>query len=188
MTLLVLGLALWWATHLFPIFAPGVRTRLMSRMGETPYKSVFSAVTLGAVALMVVGYRGADWVDVWTPPAWTVHLNNLLMLLAVALMGARNTANWLRAKVRHPMLAGVKTWAAAHLLVNGDLASVVLFGGMLAWAVVALIGTNRRDGKDGTAPAATLAGNLGLLAGTLIVFGIIVFVHTWLGRWPFPHG
>ena len=116
-----------------------------------------------------------------------VHINNLLMLIAVFLFIAGNIPSPVRRKVRHPQLAGTKTWALAHLLVNGDLASVVLFGGILAWAVVALIGTNRRDGPRGELPETDPRGLVVHIAVTVIVFAVIVWVHgSLLEVWPLP--
>jgi len=187
MTLLMIGLVLWWAVHLFPIYRPATRARAVAQLGETPYKALFSLASLAAIALMVIGYRQADVVNLWYPPAWTVHVNNLLMLLAVALLGARDIASGLRRLVRHPMLTGVKTWAVAHLLVNGDLASVVLFGGLLGWAVVAVIGSNRRDGIWVRPAKGTMKGAVIHAVITVVVFAVIVVIHgPLLGVQPIP--
>lgn len=187
MILMLLGLALWYVTHLMPAWAPERRAALAAPIGETAYKGVIALVTLGAVALMVVGYQQANFVTLWTPPAFLVHLNNLLMIVAVIVFVSGKLPSHVRRAVRHPQLIAVKTWAVAHLLVNGDLASVVLFGGMLGWGVLAMIGTNRRDGKPARTVAATAAGtalNVGL---GLAVFGIVAWVHgSLLGVWPFP--
>ncbi len=177
MTILILGVALWWVSHLFPILSPRLRATAAATLGETPYRGLFALVSLLAVGLMVAGYRHAPVVDLWFPPAWTVHVNNLLMLLAVALMAARSFPSRLRRSVRHPMLTGVKTWAAAHLLVNGDLASVLLFGGLLGWAVVAVIGSNRRDGPWVRPGPGTTAGAVQHAAATLVAFAVIVAIH-----------
>ncbi|MGL5009563.1 MAG: NnrU family protein, partial [Paracoccaceae bacterium] len=129
MTLLILGLALWWSAHLFKRIAPTPRARLGDR-GKGPV----ALALLAAVVLMVIGYRGAEMIVLWTPPAFLTHVNNLLMVLAFYLFAAAGSKTWITTKIRHPQLTGFKTWAVAHLLVNGDLASVVLFGGLLAWA------------------------------------------------------
>jgi len=187
MTLLILGLALWWASHLFPIYMTDRRAALIARMGRGRYRGAFAVVSLIAVVLMVIGYRQAEFVNLWFPPAWTVHLNNLLMVLAVFVIGARDFNSFVRHRIRHPMLTGVKIWAVAHLLVNGDLASVILFGGLLAWAVVAVIGSNRRDGAWVRPPAGDLAGLVRHLIVAVVVFGVIVGIHgPLLGIWTFP--
>ncbi len=187
MVILVLGIALWWASHLFPIYAADRRAAAIARLGEGPYKGLFAAVSLAAVALMLIGFRQAPVVNVWFPPAWTVHLNNLLMLLAVALMAARSFPSGLRRMVRHPMLTGVKTWAVAHLLVNGDVASILLFGGLVGWAVVAVIGSNRRDGAWTRPEPGTTAGAVKHTVATLLVFAVIIAIHgPLLGVRPIP--
>jgi uncharacterized membrane protein len=187
MTILILGLALWWASHLFPIYMAEARAGAVSRLGQGTYKAVFALVSLGAAALMVIGYQRADFVDVWSPPAWTVHVNNLLMLLAVFLMGAKDAKSSARHYIRHLMLAAVKVWAFAHLLVNGDLASVVLFGGLLGWAVVAMIGSNRRDGAWERPAKGSMAALVRHGVITLVVFAVIVAIHgPLLGVYTFP--
>ena len=131
MTLLILGVALWWAAHLFKRLAPGPR----ARMGNAG-RGVAAVLILLSVVLMVVGYRGAETVQLWHPPAFLTHVNNLLMVFAFYLYAADGLKTAVTRKIRHPQLTAFKTWTVAHLLVNGDLASVILFGGLLAWAVV----------------------------------------------------
>ncbi|HUF88157.1 MAG TPA: NnrU family protein [Thermohalobaculum sp.] len=177
MTVLILGLALWSAGHLFPIYAPDRRAAAIARLGAGPYKALFALVALGAIVLMVVGYRQAAFVNLWFPPAWTVHLNNLLMLVAVFLVGAKHARSSARHYVRHPMLLGVVLWAVAHLAVNGDLASLVLFGGLGAWAVVAMLGANARGGAWVRPPKGDTPGLIRHLAITLVVFAVILGIH-----------
>jgi uncharacterized membrane protein len=186
MLLLILGLALWFAAHGLKIHAPARRHALAERYGDTSVKGGVALLLLGSVALMVLGYQRADYIAVWTPPGWTVHLNNLLMVLAVAIYIAGGIRGHVRHWIRHPQLTGVKTWAIAHLLVNGDLASMILFGGLLAWGVVALIGINKRDGKGPKPAPGTLTGNLIHVGATVVVFLAIGGVHNYLGVWPFP--
>lgn len=187
MTVLILGLALWWASHLFPIRMTGARAAAITRLGEKPYKIIFALVSLGAIALMVIGYQQADFIPVWNPPGWAMHLNNLLMLIAVSLIGAGGAKSSVKHFVRHPMLAGVKIWAFAHLLVNGDRASIVLFGGLLAWAVVAMIGSSKRDGTWQRPPKGDRAGLIRHGIITVVVFAVIVGIHgPLLGVFTFP--
>ena len=187
MTLMILGLGLWWASHLFPIYMADRRTAAIARLGQGPYKGLFALVSLGAVVLMVKGYQQAPLEPVWSPPIWTMHLNNLLMLLALFLVAAKHAKSSVKHFVRHPMLAGVKVWALAHLLVNGDLASIVLFGGVLGWAVVAMIGSNRRDGAWERPPKGNMAGLIRHGIITVVVFAAIVGIHgPLLGVYTFP--
>ncbi len=176
MTLLILGLILWIAAHFFKRVLPDLR----ASMGDKG-KGLVTLILVASIALMIIGFRVADFVPVWEPPSWTRHINNLLMLIAVALMGLGSSKGRFRGLMRHPMLIGVKLWAVAHLLVNGDLASIVLFGGMLAWAVVQVIMINRSE-PDWTRPEpGPLAGDIKLGVITLVLFGVIAGVHYWLG-------
>jgi uncharacterized membrane protein len=186
MVLLVLGLALWFAAHGLKIHAPARRAALVAQYGEMPVKGAMALLLIVSVVLMVKGYQGADFVNLWFPPAWTVHLNNLLMLVALGVYTAAPFKGHVRHWIRHPQLAGVKIWALAHLLVNGDLASVVLFGGLLGWAVLAMIGINRRDGKGPKPAPGTMLGNLLHAGVTVVLLVAIGWVHNWLGVWPFP--
>ena len=181
MTLLILGLALWTAAHLFKRLAPGPRAAL----GEMPGKMLVTVAALLAIVLMVKGFRGADVVTVWSPPDFLTHVNNLLMLLAVFLLGLGYSKGVLRARMRHPMLGAVKTWAFAHLLVNGDLAGIVLFGGMLAWAVVSLILINRQEPVWNRPAPGPVRNDVIYAVVSLVVFAVITFIHNWLGVSPF---
>ena len=180
MVYLVLGLILWTAAHLFKRVAPEARAAI-----GNAGKGVVAAAVLGALVLMVVGYQRADFVNLWFPPAWTVHLNNLLMLVSVFVYGMSATKGRLRGRLRHPQLTAVKIWAVAHLLVNGDLASLVLFGGLLAWAVVEVIVINRSEVWVRPEPGPARKDAV-LLAITVVMFAVITGIHTWLGVWPFP--
>lgn len=181
MSLLVLGVALWWAAHLFKRLMPAAR----ARMGEAGKGAVAIAVVL-SVVLMVLGYRSAGTIDVWTPPSWTIHLNNLLMLSALFLFSPGPKKGRLLNGMRHPMLAGMRTWAFAHLLVNGDLASIIMFGGLFVWAMVEVVVINRAEPHWTPAPRGSYAKDAMFLGASVILMGIIGYIHNLLGYWPFP--
>lgn len=180
MTLLTLGVILWAAAHFFKRLAPGLR----APMGDKG-KGLVAVAIVASLLMMIFGYRGAEFIHVWAPPAWTVHLNNLLMLIAVFVYGMSATKGRLRGKMRHPQLTAVKIWAVAHLLVNGDLASIILFGGLLAWAVASVILINRAEVWVRPAPGEAKKDIL-LVVITLVLFGVMTAIHAWLGVWPFP--
>ncbi|MEM9145595.1 MAG: NnrU family protein [Pseudomonadota bacterium] len=185
MALLILGMVLFALTHGLKIHAPSLRARFVGQIGELPIKGAAAVALLGAMVLIVLGYQQAPYVAVWTPPLWTTHLNNLLMVLAVAVYIAGGIKSRVRHWIRHPQLTGTKIWALAHLLVNGDLASIILFGGMLAWAVAAMIGLNARDGKGPKPGPGTALGNGIHLVATLVIVAVIGLLHNWAGVWPF---
>jgi uncharacterized membrane protein len=181
MTLLILGILLWYAGHFFKRLLPGLHDSLGPRA-----KGVSAVLILAGLALMVIGYRGAVTGLAYTPPSWGIHLNNLLMVLAVYLYAASGTKARLATKMRHPQLTAVKTWAVAHLLVNGDWASVILFGALLAWAVAEVIVINRSQ-REWTPPVwGGASAEVKAIVGTAVVFAVIAGIHIWLGYWPFP--
>lgn len=180
MGLLVLGLLIWVGAHIFKRVAPAQR----EAMGDKG-KGVVAVLLLISLGLMIWGYRGAEFIPVWNPPSFMVHINNLLMLIAVFVYGMSATTGRLRGRMRHPQLTAVKIWAVAHLLVNGDLASILLFGTMLAWAVGSVVLINRAGPWDRPAPGDAKKDKL-LVIITLVMFAVMVGVHIWLGVWPFP--
>ena len=187
MIILAIGVALWSAVHFLPSVSPAFRERAIDAIGPGPYRAVFSIDLLIALGLIVWGYRSADWVHVYEPPAWGMHANNALMLLAVYLFGVGGAKGWVATKIRHPMLLGAVTWAVAHLLANGDEASILLFGGMLLWALGMIFMINRRVGGWAPPDAGGAKAEIKLIVVTLIVYGVIGFTHWFLlGVKPFP--
>ena len=179
--LLLLGIALWWAAHLFKRIAPDLRARLGDKAGP----AAVATALLAAIALMVVGFRGTPVVPLWSPPAFLTHINNLLVLIAIFLMSPAAKRGRLLNGMRHPMLAGVSLWAIAHLLVNGDLASVLLFGGLLGWSLVAPRVINRAV-PDWTPPAPGSWGKDAIfLVASVVLLLVIGMIHSWLGYYPF---
>ena len=184
---LILGLLIWIGAHLLQRVAPGARAALTDRLGAGS-KGVIAVILVVGIVLMVIGYRSAEFIPVYLPPAWGVHLNNLLMLIAVALMGLGHSKSRLKGALRHPMLIGVTVWAVAHLLVNGDLASLVLFGAMGLWALLEIRVINRAAPNWTRPEGGTVAGDLRLGVITLVVFAVIVLIHGFIGPSPFPGG
>ena len=180
MTLIILGLLLWWGAHLLKRLAPARR----AAMGDAG-KGLVAVGVLAGVVLMIVGYRGNTAPDLWYPPAFLTHVNNLLMLFAVYLYAASGMKTRITRAIRHPQLTAVKTWAVAHLLVNGDLASVILFGGLLAWAVVEVILINRAEPRPALNPSAPLGKEIAAGVSAVVVMAAIGWVHNLLGFWPF---
>ena len=175
MTLLALGLILWIGAHLFKRLAPAAR----ARMGDPGRGMVAAALGLGVV-LMIIGYRGAEGAFFWGRNPALVGINNLLMLASVYLFAAAGMKTAIARKLRHPMLWGVILWAIAHLLVNGDTPSFVLFGGIAAWASASMLLINRAG--PWVPPAAKPAKFEAMaVAGTLLVYGAIAGVHYALG-------
>jgi uncharacterized membrane protein len=141
MTLLILGLIFFLGTHSFSRFR-AARDGLAARLGPMPFRGLYSLPVLIGFVLIIIGYgqyRAAGYIPLWTPPAALKHLSYLLMMPVFVLLIAAYVPGKIKAAVVHPMLAAVKLWALAHLLVNGDLGSVLMFGGFLAWGLFARI-------------------------------------------------
>lgn len=177
---LILGVALWTGAHLWKRLSPATRMPLGDKG-----KGMASLAILASVVLMVVGYRGAEFVHLWSPPAFLTHVNNLLMLIAVYLFAASGMKTLITRSIRHPQLTGFKAWAVAHLLVNGDVASIILFGGLLAWAVVSVILINRAQRVWAGPDQSSVGKEIGAVVGAVVVTGIIALIHNWLGYYPF---
>lgn len=153
MTLLILGLFLFLGVHSVRIVADDFRTARIQAWGDNGWKAAYSVVSIAGLVLIVYGYglsRAAP-VDLWNPPVWTRHLASLLTLPAfILLVAAKVPGSHLKAKLKHPMVLGVKLWALAHLLANGRLADVLLFGGFLVWAALCFRAARARDRAQGT--------------------------------------
>lgn len=148
MSYLVLGLVLFIGVHSVRVFADGWRTAQVARLGPNGWKAFYSLVSIVGFALIVWGYGVARQapLDLWAPPIWTRHLASLLTLVSFVLLAAAYVPGTrIKAALRHPMTLAVKTWALAHLLANGRLADVVLFGVFLLWAVLVFRAARRRD-------------------------------------------
>lgn len=176
MLILIAGVLLWSFAHLFKRLAPSLR----QSMGQAG-KGFVAIAILVSVVLMVMGYSNADTVVFWGRHPATVGINNLLMLLSVYLMVVSFVKSGLANRVQHPQLSALKTWAIAHLLVNGDTASFVLFGGLLVWAVVTVIWIGKTDKIERPQRPLSLAREFIALGLSVIVFGAIAMAHMALG-------
>ena len=191
MTWLVLGLVLFLGAHSVRIVAEGWRSGRIQAWGEQGWKGRYTAVSLIGFALIVWGYGQArlDPTVLWTPPLWTRHLAALLTLPAfVLLVAAYVPGTVMKAKLGHPMVLGTKLWAAAHLLANGTLADVLLFGGFLVWAVADFRSARRRPVAAATAAAPARASRdlLAVLIGAVAWAAFAFWAHAWLiGVRPF---
>ena len=148
MTLLILGLVLFFGMHSVRVLGEDGRNALRARLGEGGYKGLYTLVSLAGFALIVWGYGAARQapVQLWVPEAWTRHLAALLTIPAfVLLVAAYVPGNSIKARLHHPMVLGIKTWAFAHLLANGMLAQALLFGSFLVWAALSFRAARQRD-------------------------------------------
>lgn len=180
MLILILGVALWWAAHLWKRLAPAHR----AAFGERG-KGIVTGLLVLSVVLMVIGYRSAEGAAWWGPSAATKGINNLLVLAAFYLFAAAGMKTAITRRIRHPQLTGFSLWAFAHVLPNGDLPSLLLFGGLLVWALVEMALINSAE-PGWTPPPPVPARKEAMAAvGGLLVFGVVALIHAWLGYNPF---
>ena len=182
LVILIAGLIVMLGSHIFVTFRDA-RAGVIAQLGLSGYRAAFSLVSLAGLVLIVWGYalyRAHEWVQLWTPPAAMRHVTVGLMLIAVVLVVAAFIPSHIKTWSRHPMLAGIKIWAFAHLLSNGDLGSILLFGAFLAWAVYARIAAKRRsDLGPQTAPAGWTS--------DIVVVAVGVVVYLLLGFYFHPY-
>lgn len=146
MLMLTLGLLVWVAVHLFPSVAPATRQQLMSRFGNNAYQGIFALSVLAGLLLIIFGWRSTDPVLIYSPIVELRHPAMLLVVVGVILMVASSFPTRIKRIIRHPQLTGVLLWAVAHLLLNGDSRSLLVFATLGVWSVVSMVMINRRDG------------------------------------------
>jgi uncharacterized membrane protein len=174
MTYLILGLFVFLGAHSVRIFADGWRSRTIARIGENKWKGLYTLTSIAGFALIALGYGQArmDSAALYNPPLFMNHIAGLLVLLSFVLLAAAYVpGNQIKGAVGHPMIAGVKLWAFAHLLCNGRVADVTLFGAFLVWAIADFIVSRKRDRAAGT----TYPTGNGLRTVMTVVAGAVVW-------------
>lgn len=177
----ILGLVVFLGAHVF-VSMRDERAAIISKIGQGPYRGLFSLVSIVGIVLIGYGfasYRSAGLIPVWYPPPWTRHIVEALMWPASIMVAAAYIPGNIKRVLKHPMLAGVKTWAFAHLCANGDLGGIILFGSVLAWAVYDRITLKRRS--DPGAPPIPVGGMkndiIAVVVGTLIYLALGFVFH-----------
>ena len=178
MTLLVLGLALFFGAHMI-VWVPGLRDAVVARLGRKPYRGLIALTSVAGLVLAAVGYGGAPYEPLYAPPAWGRSLTLPLVFAAMVLLPAANMRTNLKRYTRHPMLWGTVAWGAGHLLVRGDLRAALLFGGFVAYALVEMMAANRRGAtlSDRRYP---ISKDLIVLAAGTVAFLVLGYAHRWL--------
>ncbi len=179
MTWLVLGVLLWSAVHLLPSAAAPVRARAIERLGKA-YQGVFALAILASIGLMVLGWRSTLPTAVYSPPAWSSAASNVLVFIALLLFAASGLTSNIKRVIHHPQLTGLATWGGAHLLSNGELRSLVLFGGLGLWAIVAILFINRRDGAWKKPEPQPLTGEWKPLVAAMVGFAVLYLLHPYI--------
>jgi uncharacterized membrane protein len=184
LAIMILGLAVFLGVHVVPTIREQ-RAGLIARFGEQAYKGLFTVASLMGIILIGYGfarYRAAGYIELWHPPSWTRHLNNILMWPSIVCIVAAYIPGDIKRVLKHPMLVGVKLWALAHLIANGDLGSIVLFGSFIAWAGYDRITLKRRS--DPGAPQLPSAGHgndiMAVIVGTLLYLALGFWFHPYI--------
>ena len=191
MVYLLAGLVIFLGVHSVRVFADGWRSQMRDKLGVQTYRGLYSLHSLAGFVLIVWGFGMARQtpVQLWLPPVGMRHLAALLTLVAfVLLASAYVPGNMIKARVHHPMVAGVKVWAFAHLLANGTLAHVLLFGSFLVWAVLLFIASRKRDRRDAAVYAVgqPVATGMAIAIGVASWIAFTLWLHGWLiGARPF---
>jgi uncharacterized membrane protein len=185
MTMLIYGLVIFLGIHSTRIFAESGRDRAISRLGEGPWKGVYTLLSLIGFVMIIWGFGAARWSApiLWTPPIWTRHITILLMLISMILLAAYGLKrSHIAVGVHHPMLWAVVLWSVGHLLANGSLADLVLFGAFLAWSLLDLAANYTRDrAKAISYPAPNWGATIGAIVVGVILWGVLIGgLHQWL--------
>jgi uncharacterized membrane protein len=183
LSIMILGLAIFIGVHLVTVMRER-RAGLVAQLGENGYKIVYSLLSAVGLALIVYGfarYRAGEWVEIWSPSNWTKHLAALLVLFAMIMAVSAYARGHIYERLKHPLLAATKLWALAHLIANGDLGSIILFGSILAWAVADRISLKRRTDPGG--PPIPVGG---MRNDVIAIFGGVV-LYAVLGWWFHPY-
>ena len=183
MLVLVAGLVLFVAVHLIPTVVP-LRGALIARLGAGAYRGLFSVVALAGLVLLVWGFARAPFEPLYAPPSWGRSLAVFAVPVSLVLLAAANMPTHIRAALRHPMLLGVLLWAIAHLLSNGDLRSVVLFGGFAGYALIDLTSVVARGKRPSTEKPPRVAMDAVAIVAGLIAAGLFTYFHATLFGMP----
>lgn len=190
MSILILGLVLFLGVHSVAIVAGDWRESMISRLGDKPWKGIYSVISIVGFVLLIWGYGLArqEPIVLYVPPVWTRYVTALLMLPVFIFLVAAYLPGRIKTAMKHPMLAAVKFWALAHLFANGTLADVLLFGGFLAWAVADRISFKRRPPQRiKTAPPGRFNDAIAVILGLALYFVMIHWLHVrWFGVSPLP--
>jgi uncharacterized membrane protein len=184
MTLIFIGLLLFCVVHLLPSLAPGLKAAWLGKLGEGGYKGSFSLLLLGGIVFIVLGWRSTLPELVYLPSPDPKHPAMGLVLVAFLMLvvGSRNSR--IKQWVRHPQLTGVLLWALAHLMLNGENRSVLLFSGLALWSFVQILATSKREGPWVKADIPSVGSEVATIVITAVVAGVVIFAHPYFAGMP----
>ena len=175
MTVLIIGLILFFTIHLVPLFP--LREKLINKLGENRYKGIFTLLSLAGLILIVVGYRDADTTSFWFPVNYGRELALYLMPISFVLLAASNMKSNIKRIVRHPMLLGIIIWSFVHLLNNGELRAILLFGAFIIYAFIDLLFT-KKIARVSEMPVYPVKKDIvNIIAGVFVYAAVLHFHH-----------
>lgn len=174
-----LGLAIFFLTHIYSVFRSREPGSLRDRLGYGPYMGLYSVLSLAGLVMLIIGYGGMrNTIPVWDPPIWTRHVTLSLMLPAmILLIAAYAPVGYIKKYAKHPMLAALKVWALAHLIANGDLASIILFGSFLIFGVLDRIAVKKRGDPMADKTPSPLGDTIAIIGGAIAYAAIAFWAH-----------
>ncbi|GJL81326.1 MAG: hypothetical protein DHS20C01_09600 [marine bacterium B5-7] len=178
MSLLIVGLGIFFAVHLVP-FSPALRGSLVSRFSENGYKLAFTAISLAGFVLIVMGMSRAPFIAIWQPPQEAQHVTRLLVLIGFILLPAAHMKTNIKRFTRHPMSWGVVFWGIGHLLANGDVASILLFGSFVLYSLASMVSANLRGAKKSDVRY-RFSNDLIVIAAGAIAYLLLTWLHGYL--------
>ena len=179
MALLIVGLIIFFAIHLVPS-VPGLRDKLVSSLGKTKYLAMYALTALAGMVLFIYGFSQAEFQAIYQPPAWGRYAVIMVMVVSFILFAAADMKSNVKRFIRHPMLLGVVLWAGVHLLANGDLASLLLFGSFLVFSIVAMISANRRGASLQQEKYPLKKDIIVVIGGVGVYLIFMKYLHPWL--------
>jgi len=183
MDMLLAGVILWSGVHYIPGFLPNIRASLIEKLGNG-YRGLFSLLIVSSILLMVFGWRASTPEFVYAPFENPIQITSILMIISFYLFGAANGPSNAKRYIRHPMLTGVIVWGGAHLLANGDSRSIILFGGMVIWAISEIFIINKREGEWEKPDPSPIKGDIIKFIIAIVLYVIIVFAHPYIAGVP----
>ena len=180
MSLFLAGITIFCVVHLFRAAAPGTRNDLVSKLSENAYKGIFSLLILTSIVMIVFGWKSTVPTTVYEAPLMPGIVPSALVLVALVLFFASQTGGYMKRVLRHPQMIGTMIWAVSHLLTNGDVRSVMLFGTLAVWALLEIVLCNRRDGPRTELPDASGKPDLIAVVIGVVAFGLLGHFHAQL--------
>lgn len=183
MDLLLAGVLLWSGVHYIPGFLPNVKAKMVEKLGGG-YRGAFSLLIVLSIVMIVFGWRSAEIEVIYDPIPNATQVTSVMMIVFLYLMGAAHGASNIKRFVRHPMLTGVIVWGLGHLLSNGESRSIILFAGMVIWAISEILIINKREGPYEAPGPVPIKNDFKKIVIAFVIYAVLVFGHPYFAGVP----